>query len=378
MRITFRSDYTLRRTLKAARRVAKRAPHPVEGAFLYIDPSERAACLLVTDRYIVLRYDLDISGLAHGEHEAWGHDGYPAFRGLIPAEGLTALMPERGESPVWEIKGGKIHAARPTGEVVVTCEGDERGFISLLEGHLATVRPLEPGDDHPYGVDTDRLRGLGAVHLTPGILPSGSKGQPCWLISDPHGGQGPRGLLAASWLGQGQESPAKAASAEPETSEPETSESEAPAETGPDTTPGAVLPVVAEDRYLPTRAHPTDAGLDLVAAEDVRIAPGSRVSIRTGVQAAIPEGYVGYITPRSGLAADRGVTVLNAPGTIDSGYRGEIRVLMIGHGGRPVMISRGDRIAQLVIHPIITPKVKLVDSLPATERGAGGFGSTGV
>ncbi|MDK8450978.1 dUTP diphosphatase [Corynebacterium mastitidis] len=152
----------------------------------------------------------------------------------------------------------------------------------------------------------------------------------------------------------------------------------APAETEPDTTPGAVLPVVADDRYMPTRAHPGDAGLDLRAVEEVRLYRGGHARVRTGVQVAIPEGHVGYITPRSGLAARKGVTVLNAPGTIDSGYRGEIEVILVNHGPMPVWIEGGDRIAQLVIHPIITPKVKQVDALPATERGEGGFGSTGA
>ncbi|MGV0438880.1 dUTP diphosphatase [Corynebacterium mastitidis] len=146
----------------------------------------------------------------------------------------------------------------------------------------------------------------------------------------------------------------------------------------PPVTPDAVLPVVADDGHLPTRAHPGDAGLDLRAVEEVRLHRGGHARVRTGVQVAIPEGHVGYITPRSGLAARRGVTVLNAPGTIDSGYRGEIEVILVNHGPMPVWIERGDRIAQLVIHPIITPKVKQVDTLPATERGEGGFGSTGA
>ncbi|PKF69207.1 dUTP diphosphatase [Corynebacterium mastitidis] len=152
---------------------------------------------------------------------------------------------------------------------------------------------------------------------------------------------------------------------------------ESPAgEPEPDTTP-EVLPVVADDEYLPTRAHPGDAGLDLQARALVRLHPGIRTAIPTGVQVAIPEGHVGYITPRSGIAARYGLTVLNAPGTIDAGYRGEIEVLLVNHENREVWVERGDRIAQLVIHPIITPEVKLVDALPATERGKGGFGSTG-
>lgn len=163
----------------------------------------------------------------------------------------------------------------------------------------------------------------------------------------------------------------------------ESPEAEAPVAEAPvgepeaDTTPD-VLPVVADDGHLPVRAHPSDAGLDLMAAKLVAIAPGDRARVPTGVQVAIPEGHVGYITPRSGIAARYGLTVLNAPGTIDAGYRGEIEVLLVNHENREVWVERGARIAQLVIHPIITPEVKLVDALPVTERGEGGFGSTGA
>ncbi|WP_239159077.1 dUTP diphosphatase [Winogradskya humida] len=129
---------------------------------------------------------------------------------------------------------------------------------------------------------------------------------------------------------------------------------------------------------VPSYAHPGDAGADLYAAESVQIAPGERAPVRTGLAIAIPEGFVGLVHPRSGLAAKLGVTVLNAPGTVDAGYRGEILVVLINHDlANTVKISRGDRIAQLVFQRVERAVFHVVDELPGTERGAGGHGSTG-
>ncbi|GAA2543665.1 dUTP diphosphatase [Winogradskya consettensis] len=129
---------------------------------------------------------------------------------------------------------------------------------------------------------------------------------------------------------------------------------------------------------VPSYAHPGDAGADLYAAESVQIAPGERTPVRTGLAIAIPEGFVGLVHPRSGLAAKLGVTVLNAPGTVDAGYRGEILVVLINHDlANTVKISRGDRIAQLVFQRVERAVFHVVDELPGTERGAGGHGSTG-
>ena len=128
----------------------------------------------------------------------------------------------------------------------------------------------------------------------------------------------------------------------------------------------------------PRYAHPGDAGADLVAAEDVEIGPGARSLVRTGVAIALPEGYVGLVHPRSGLAARLGVTVLNAPGTVDAGYRGEILVNLVNHDRDTVAkISRGDRIAQLVVQRVERAHFHVVDALPDSSRGAGGHGSTG-
>ncbi len=128
----------------------------------------------------------------------------------------------------------------------------------------------------------------------------------------------------------------------------------------------------------PAYAHDGDAGADLVAAREVELSPGAREMVPTGVAIALPEGYVGLIHPRSGLAARLGVTVLNAPGTIDSGYRGEILVNLINHDpANSVKIARGDRIAQLVIQRVERAHFDVVPELDASPRGEGGHGSTG-
>lgn len=129
---------------------------------------------------------------------------------------------------------------------------------------------------------------------------------------------------------------------------------------------------------LPARAHASDAGIDLLAAADVRLEPGERALVGTGVAVAIPDGYVGLVHPRSGLATRAGLSIVNAPGTIDSGYRGEIKVNLINlDPAQPVDIGRGDRIAQLIVQRVELWDVVEVDQLDATDRGAGGHGSTG-
>lgn len=129
---------------------------------------------------------------------------------------------------------------------------------------------------------------------------------------------------------------------------------------------------------LPSRAHPGDAGLDLRAAESVSLGPGERSLVPTGLAVAIPDGHAGLVVPRSGLAARHGIGVANGPGLIDAGYRGELKVILINHGQEPVSFERGERIAQLVVVPVFVGEVVEVDELPATDRGAGGFGSTGT
>ncbi|GAB3249960.1 dUTP diphosphatase [Arthrobacter pigmenti] len=128
----------------------------------------------------------------------------------------------------------------------------------------------------------------------------------------------------------------------------------------------------------PSYAHPGDAGADLRAREDVQLGPGERALVPTGVAIALPLGYVALIHPRSGLATRHGLTIVNAPGTIDAGYRGEISVTLLNTDrSAPIKLNRGDRIAQMVIQRVEQARFHLVDELPESVRGAGGFGSTG-
>jgi dUTP pyrophosphatase len=129
---------------------------------------------------------------------------------------------------------------------------------------------------------------------------------------------------------------------------------------------------------LPAYARPGDAGADLVAAEDVDLAPGERAMVRTGIAIALPDGYAGFVHPRSGLAAKHGITLVNAPGTIDAGYRGEIKVILLNTDpAKAVSLRRGDRIAQLVVQRVENVTFREVPALPGSARGDNGFGSTG-
>ena len=129
---------------------------------------------------------------------------------------------------------------------------------------------------------------------------------------------------------------------------------------------------------LPSYAHPGDAGLDLPAAADLELQPRERASVPTGLVVAVPDGWVGLVHPRSGLARRHGVTVANAPGTIDAGYRGELQVLLVNLGAEPVVIARGDRVAQLLLQRVGRARVVEVETFEATPRGEDGFGSTGA
>ena len=132
------------------------------------------------------------------------------------------------------------------------------------------------------------------------------------------------------------------------------------------------------DLPLPAYQNAGDAGLDLYSASDVTIAPGERTVIGTGIAVAIPDGYVGLVSPRSGMAVRSGLSMVNTPGIVDSGYRGEVRLILINlDRSEPIEIARGDRVAQLVIVPVATVTLEESDELPSSERGTGGFGSTG-
>jgi dUTP pyrophosphatase len=129
---------------------------------------------------------------------------------------------------------------------------------------------------------------------------------------------------------------------------------------------------------LPAYAHPGDAGADLCTTVDVRLEPGERALVPTGIALALPEGYVGLVHPRSGLAARCGVSIVNTPGTVDAGYRGEVKVLLVNLDPlQPVRLSAGDRIAQLVVQRVEHAAFREVEALPDSVRGAGGYGSTG-
>jgi dUTP pyrophosphatase len=142
--------------------------------------------------------------------------------------------------------------------------------------------------------------------------------------------------------------------------------------------PEILIKRLAADVPLPAYAHPGDAGADLTTTVDVRLGPGERVMVPTGISIALPDGYVALVHPRSGLAARCGLSIVNAPGTVDAGYRGEITVLLINLDPRePVELRRGDRIAQLVVQQVERATFVEVESLPGSSRGAGGYGSTG-
>jgi dUTP pyrophosphatase len=133
------------------------------------------------------------------------------------------------------------------------------------------------------------------------------------------------------------------------------------------------------DLPLPEYARAGDAGLDLIAADDVSLAPGHRAAVPTGIAVAIPDGYAGFVHARSGRALREGLALVNAPGLIDAGYRGEIKVIVVNlDDAKPVHLKRGDKIAQLVIQPVATVELEPVEDLPPSQRADGGFGSTGI
>jgi dUTP pyrophosphatase len=136
------------------------------------------------------------------------------------------------------------------------------------------------------------------------------------------------------------------------------------------------IPIIAS--HLPTYAHPGDAGADLTSTESVHLGPGERALVSTGVRLALPDGFAAFVVPRSGLAAKHGITIVNSPGTVDAGYRGEIKVSLLNTDReRAYDIAPGDRIAQVIIMPVTRANFVPVDVLPDSVRGDGGFGSTG-
>jgi dUTP pyrophosphatase len=157
-----------------------------------------------------------------------------------------------------------------------------------------------------------------------------------------------------------------------------------PAGAAPDLDPaGGSVPVLLRrldpDVPVPAAAHPGDAGVDLVTTDALELAPGQRATVGTGIALALPDGFAAFVLPRSGLAARSGLTIVNAPGTVDAGYRGEVRVTLLNTDDRvTVRLERGDRIAQLIVLPV--PRIRFVEvaTLPGSVRGEAGFGSTGT
>lgn len=136
--------------------------------------------------------------------------------------------------------------------------------------------------------------------------------------------------------------------------------------------------VLISSEYTPVYAHPGDAGADLCAAEALTLAPGERATVGTGVSVALPAGYAAFVVPRSGLASRHGITIVNSPGTVDAGYRGEIRVTLLNTDAAvPYPVAVGDRIAQLIVLPVVRARFVEVEKLPGSQRGESGFGSSG-
>src|SRR5215213_3217583 len=183
------------------------------------------------------------------------------------------------------------------------------------------------------------------------------------------------GTLSRSWCSASARGSGPWGTSHSQPSKPGDTPAKVQAVPDPSPDPGLPVAVLRLDRGLPlpAYAHPGDAGADLMTAVDVTLAPGERALVPTGVSIALPEGYVALVHPRSGLAVRHGLSIVNAPGTIDAGYRGEIKVLLVNHDlSEPVDLRRGDRVAQLVIQRFERASFVAVDVLPESRRGAGG------
>ncbi len=238
-----------------------------------------------------------------------------------------------------------------------------------LHAHWATVQRLQR---HP----AYRGRRVGGAVLTELEHAAGERGL-AHLVLTVRGGTGTERFYAHRGFRVDARLPARVKVAESDLRE-EVVMSKPLGEPVPAGGPDLLVRRLDPDLPVPAYAHPGDAGLDLRARIDVSLAPGARAVVPTGVAVAVPDGHVGLVHPRSGLAARHGVGLVNAPGTVDAGYRGEVRVVLVNLDPRePVTLRRGDRIAQLVVQPVETVRVVEVERLPGTPRGEGGFGSSG-
>src|SRR5215218_4925933 len=188
------------------------------------------------------------------------------------------------------------------------------------------------------------------------------------------------GTLSRSWCSASARGSGPWGTSHSQPSKPGDTPAKVQAVPDPSPDPGVPVPVLRLDRGLPlpAYAHPGDAGADLMTTVDVTLEPGERALVPTGISIALPEGFVALVHPRSGLAVRHGLSIVNTPGTIDAGYRGEIKVLLINHDPvEPIVLSRGDRIAQLVVQRFERARFVAVVDLPDSARGTGGYGSTG-
>ena len=290
--------------------------------------------------------------------------------------GFVAPVSEGDVRPVADAAFARVAAGDD--DAVVAFDGDQAvglGFLvgngSPMFGHWASIKRLQR---HPIsrgrGIGAAVLRELEGAALDRGVAR---------VVLTVRGGTGREAFYLAhgydidAWL------PGRIRlGAEHVVGEYAMSKVLDPALAGDTAGPRLAVRRLDPDLPLPSYAHPGDAGLDLVARIDVELTPGERAVVPTGVAVALPAGCVGLVHPRSGLAARHGLGVVNAPGTIDAGYRGEIAVILVNHDPREtVHLARGERIAQLVVQRVETVRVVEVDTLEDTSRGAGGFGSTG-
>lgn len=287
------------------------------------------------------------------------------------AVGFVAPVDTDAVRPVAAAAFERVRAGHD--DLAVAFDGERpvgMGFLvtneQWLHGHWATVKRLQR---HPSA----RERGVGAAVLAELEAAARDRGLER-IVLTVRGGTGREGFYAAlgyrieAWL------PGRIRLGEGTVVEEAVMGKSLTGAAGP----RLLVHRLDPDLPLPSYAHPGDAGLDLCARTDVRLPPGQRAVVPTGVAIALPAGCVGLVHPRSGLAARHGVALVNAPGTIDEGYRGEIAVIVVNLGDRRVDLPRGTRIAQLVVQRVEAVSVVEVDTLDETARGAGGFGSTGA
>lgn len=302
------------------------------------------------------------------------------------AGGAVGFLPGVGPDDIWPVAAAAFdRVAEGRDDLAVAFDGPKRvrpvgfGFLAtndwLLAGHWASIKRLQSHPEH-------RGRGVGGALL--GELEDAARDRGLErLVLTVRGGTGTEGFYLRHGFTLDARLPGRLRIGAGDVREELVLSKVLDGPTAAPVAGPAVevtLPVRRLDPTLPlpSYAHPGDAGLDLRARIDVTLAPGERAVVPTGVAVALPHGYAGFVHPRSGLAARHGVTIVNAPGTIDAGYRGELLLVLVNHDpDRAVTLMRGDRVAQLVVQPVATATLIEVAELPGTARGDGGLGSTG-